>query len=169
MTGKTHAIGGLTTLWLLPLAAVDSFGVAAAFAVLGALLPDLDAPISELSATRILGVRPLVPVAIVVNRLLGHRGVLHALPGLFVCTLVCWWLVFIGWYIPAAAMLLGFMSHLALDACTISGIPFLYPFKKSRHLLPAYMRVRTGSGAEDVVFLLLAFIVVIRLIDFLFV
>ena len=57
-----------------------------------------------------------------------------------------------------AVALLGYGSHLALDAMTRHGIPLLpsrgrdgrWTLKRRRHLLPRSLRFVTGSAAEDV-------------------
>lgn len=57
-----------------------------------------------------------------------------------------------------AAALLGYGSHLALDAMTRHGVPLLpsrgrdgrWTLKRRRHLLPRSLRFVTGSAAEDV-------------------
>ncbi len=55
-------------------------------------------------------------------------------------------------------MVLGYGSHLALDAMTRHGVPLLptrgrdgrWGLKRRRHLLPPRWRFVTGSAAEDV-------------------
>ena len=59
---------------------------------------------------------------------------------------------------------MGYGSHLAADACTKSGIPFLYPRKKRYHLLPRSLRFTTGSLAEDVLFVLLTLFALVLLL-----
>jgi len=142
-------------------------GLLALIAGLGALLPDLDASESHLKHLKLLGttVAPFTLPAVHLNRTLGHRGLLHSLLGLGIVAL------FIG--IPLAlfvgplaslALLLGYASHLALDACTKHGIVLLYPRHKRLHLLPAGFRITTGSIAEEPVFVLLALLAVILLL-----
>ncbi len=65
---------------------------------------------------------------------------------------------YFGW-LPALALLLGYGSHLLLDSMTKHGIPFLYPDRKRWHALPPALLVSTGSQAEDIVFTLLALLV----------
>ena len=48
--------------------------------------------------------------------------------------------------------MLGCASHLAADATTRSGIPWLYPDQKRYHLLPRSWRFVTGSMAEEALF-----------------
>ena len=161
MLWRTHALAGINSLWLLvPLphaVTPDTVGPMAAFAAVGALLPDLDSTRSKIRSVEIKGVRPLVPLSLLVSRAFGHRGLLHSLPGWlgfgFLCLPLASWT---GWQ-AALALWLGYGSHLAADACTRSGIP-AWPNRRNRrlHLLPSGLRFVTGSPAEDALLPLLA-------------
>jgi inner membrane protein len=167
MTWRTHVMGGLVSLWIVPLggwilpSGIDttSLVLAIIFALLGSLLPDLDARESKLSNMQIGGVTPLKPAAWFLNRSLGHRGVMHSLLALLIASLV--------FSLPLALFLdsfagvglaLGYLSHLLLDACTKSGVPLYWPDNKRVHLLPRQLRFVTGSSAEDALFILLALV-----------
>jgi inner membrane protein len=169
MTWSTHALAGLSALWLLEILpagiTVDNIGSVVAAAVLGALLPDLDAAESKIKHVQIAGIKPFAPLSIALHRGLGHRGLLHSLAGLgFVAAVSIpptqWW----GWQ-PSVALLLGYASHLAADALTRSGIPLLYPRKKRHHLLPRRWRITTGSQAEELLMPFLAFAVLFLLLS----
>ena len=126
----------------------------AACAALGALLPDLDAG-AALAAQLSLGkVRPLAPISAAMRGIFGHRGVMHSLVGIAVfagpVAVLAWIWLGLG---AAVALLLGYASHLAADAYTVSGIPALYPDKSRRFLLPRSARIVTGSFSEDVILL----------------
>jgi inner membrane protein len=159
MTWSTHTLLGVSSLWLLTLVPDHdpiSLGVLSAVAVAGSLLPDLDAAESKIKHVRIWGIKPFLVPATAMHRELCHRGVLHSLAGLglFCLTthpLIFWW----GWQ-PSLALLLGYASHLAADACTRSGIPLLHPKRQPYHLLPRLLRVATASQAEEIVFALTA-------------
>ena len=126
---------------------------------LAALLPDLDAPRSKIRSLAVGPFRPLDPLGDVFYAAWGHRGPLHSLLGLtvfgllFALPLALLW----GW-LHGAAALLGYASHLTLDAMTRYGIPLLpeqgkdgrWSLKHRRHLLPRSLRFVTGSAAEDV-------------------
>lgn len=158
MTWRTHFLGGIAMLWLLPPGlSSSSLAWAVLFAVLGALLPDLDARESKLSNVKTWGVTPIKPLARLLSRSLGHRGPLHSLVALLALSILA--------SLPLSILLdpfaglglsLGYLSHLLLDACTRSGIPLLWPEPGRVHVLPAPLRVVTGSGGEDVAFLLVA-------------
>lgn len=175
MTWRTHALVGVTSLWLLeivphaidPNAATGNIGLLAAVAALGALLPDLDAADSKVKHLSLGGgVAPFALPALVLHRAFGHRGLLHsamglALFGLLVCLpLSFWW----GGP-PSLALWLGYASHLTADACTRAGIPFLYPNRRRTFLLPPRLRFVTGSPAEDALLPLLALPVLLLLLS----
>ncbi len=99
---------------------------------------------------------------------LRHRGASHGLLSLLICVGVTWGMLYalqqstmtIGAVdlapsdhvrdTLARALTLGFLSHLAADACTVSGIrPFL-PFLSRRvWLLPRALRGRTGGPLDS--------------------
>jgi inner membrane protein len=153
MMGRTHAVIGLNCLWLFDLLPgslpPEDVALAAGCAVLGALLPDLDASRPLLSRSQVFGITPLAPVAFGIHRALGHRGVLHSSLGLTLCAALAASLSpWVGVW-PAAALWLGYVTHLLADACTPLGIPLL-PHRPRFHVLPAPIRITTGSLAEEV-------------------
>lgn len=161
MMGRTHALLGIASLWLLePLPQVlegDRLAPVVVAAVFGALLPDLDASASTLKYLRVGGITPFAPLSELLHRSFGHRGLLHSLRGLLAATLLLSPLALLDWRLPLGAAL-GYASHLLGDAATRSGIPLLYPDKGRLHLLPRPLRLSTGSQAEDAVFVLFAFL-----------
>jgi len=161
MLWRTHALVGISSLWLLaPLPHVlttETIGSLVVLATVGALLPDLDAQQSKIKSLEVKGIRPFVPLSFLANRAFGHRGLLHSLPGWLGFGALClplalWW----GWE-ASLALFLGYGSHLAADACTKSGIPGWPNNRRKRlHLLSTDFRFVTGSPAEDVLLPLLA-------------
>lgn len=162
MTGRTHVSGALASLWLLALLpsalTPATLPLLALSAALGGLLPDLDAARSTLQAVRVGGVQPLAPLARLLNRQFGHRGFLHSLCFLALLALLLMlgvlWLPWLPWPV-AMGVLVGYASHLMLDAATPSGVPLGLRGRDRLHLLPEPLRIRTGSDAEDVLFVLL--------------
>ena len=162
MTWPTHTLFGISTLWLLaplpPEILHTDFGVLAAAAALGALLPDLDASESKIKHLKIPNTpfKPFMVPALVVSRSDQHRGLLHSFAGLGMMAVffipAAFW---VGWA-PVAALLLGYFSHILADAATKSGVRLLYPNSKRFHLLPTGWRFTTGSMAEEVLLLPLA-------------
>ncbi|ARJ64976.1 hypothetical protein WV31_04490 [Magnetospirillum sp. ME-1] len=96
----------------------------AAAAALGALLPDIDHPSSWIG-------RRLWPVSKPLSMVLGHRGLTHSLlaviGGLAVLMLME---PARGLVRLAEPLALGYLSHLAADALTPSGVPLLWPWRQ---------------------------------------
>ena len=172
MMGRTHALIGIASLWLLEPSAIITPATIAPLIVmvtLGALSPDLDAAESLLKRLSVGGVAPLAPVATLLHQTLGHRGLLHSLAGLGLFTVFCalpiaWWLG-----LPfGVALALGYASHILADSTTKSGVPLLYPRRKRYHLLPKGWRLTTGSLAEEALLPFLAFAVLLLLLRHLY-
>ena len=157
--GRTHALIGINALWLftlLPTGSISNWGVLAAVAALGSLLPDLDAAESTLKHWSVCTIKPLAPLAVLLHHRFGHRRLLHSLWGLGCQTLLCATLAESIGIDLAVALLLGYASHLAADACTRTGIRLFYPRPEHFHLLPPKLRITTGSAVEEAVFALSA-------------
>lgn len=168
MTWPTHAAGGIAALWMLTIlpgaVTPQSVGPLAVLSAAAALLPDLDARHSKVRSLALGPIRPFDPLGALLYGAWGHRGPLHSLPGLAVFGLIAalplslYW----GWQY-GAAVLLGYGSHLALDAMTRHGIPLLpargkdgrWNLRRRHHLLPKALRFVTGSSAEDILQVLL--------------
>ena len=157
--GRTHILIGISSLWLLRLMpdvlTSDAVAPLVACAALGSLLPDLDAPSSMVKHLSVARIQPFAPVATILSRDLGHRGATHSLLGWLVFAILTFLLAL--WQ-PTLwlALVLGYGSHLAADACTKSGIPLLHPRKTRYHLLPRSLRLTTGSLAEEALMPLVA-------------
>ena len=159
MTWSTHLMAGLSALWImeaLPASQPENMALLAGAAALGSLLPDLDASESKVKHLSVAGIKPFLLPSQAIYGQFGHRTFLHSLAGLAFCASSCLLLSpFTGWQV-ALALWLGYASHLAADALTRSGIPWLYPNHRRFHLLPPRLRLTTGSQAEEVVFVLLS-------------
>jgi inner membrane protein len=168
MMGRTHALAGVACLWLLQgvptLLNPDLLAPLSLCAALGALLPDLDAAQSKIKSLTLVGVTPFAPLSLALNRVLGHRGLLHSLLGLGLTSVLLLPLALVTNPAVPLALSLGYASHLATDACTKSGIPLLYPRRQRYHLLPRPLRLTTGSAAEEAVFALLGALVLTLLL-----
>ncbi len=171
MLWRTHALAGINSLWLLyPLPGVltsQSLPLAIGMAALGSLLPDIDAVESKIKNLGAFGITPFAPIAKFVNRSFGHRGIMHSPVTLVPVAILSAVLSFWVGVVPGISLLLGYGSHLAMDAMTRSGIP-LVPFSQKRlHLLPLRLRIVTGSLQEDILMLCLALMVLPLLLRFL--
>lgn len=107
---------------------------ALAAAALGALLPDIDHPQSWAGRRmRVIS----VPLAMIV----GHRGITHSLIAVAAGVIVLAALGF-GWM--AAPVVVGYLSHLAADSLTPSGVPLLWPSRRRF----TFNLCRTGGPLE---------------------
>lgn len=160
MTGKTHLLIGLNSLWLLaPIPGaltVSSLALAAAAAAIGSLLPDLDASQSTIKHAKIGRWQPMAVLANPIARATTHRGLLHSFIGIGLIALISLPLGFLWGWAPSIALVLGYASHLLADSGTPSGITLNYPDPTKKHLLPLGLRIQTGSPAENGVFILAA-------------
>jgi inner membrane protein len=178
MTWRTHLTAGV--LFTVPLVLLMGNEIAPALlgAMFGSLLPDLDAYESRLGNYEIGKVKPFKPVSRTLFYLLGHRGVLHSLFGTALLGGVCLLsLILLFSRTEAEALLplvssvigllLGYLSHLFMDGCTLMGIPLWWPDKKRFHFLPKGYRFTTGSPAEFTLLWVLGTITVLLLLPLL--
>ncbi len=92
MRWDTHMLVAVNSLWLLAIVPdeVDfsTIGLLTAAAILGGLLPDLDAAESKIKHLQVAGVKPFCLPAQVVHCTDVRRGMLHSLVGLgFIATI----------------------------------------------------------------------------------
>ncbi len=117
----------------------------AAVAAAASVLPDIDHVSSKLG-------RMLPPFSVILNLLFSHRGFLHSV----FPPLLLYFIIASASREIASAVLVGYVSHLLLDATTTKGIRFLHP-------LPVKIRgfIRTNSFVEKIILLLLLMAVII--------
>lgn len=166
MQGHTHALFGVTTLAIANHLAgfiephmirgvPTGMAVCAGVALLGALLPDIDAEEATIKSELGLVGRMLgggLSLFGVKHRGLTHRGVIALLVvGVGMVMGDLW-----GWPDAGLAFGLGWVSHILADGMTVSGVPLLWPWKKDFHLLPKPLRVRTGGPVEGLIFMTIA-------------
>jgi inner membrane protein len=135
MLGRTHALAGATIGLIL------AGPVGAGVGVIGALLPDIDHPNSKISRA----------VKLPLHLAFTHRGVLHS--GLL-CALVFALAFFASpepYKLYALAAAAGWISHIVLDALTVSGVPLFWPIRFKLSVLP----LRTGGIIEQLLAILL--------------
>jgi len=138
MMGLTHAMFSLLVALLYARYGARPDLVFITFLMAGTLLPDID------SARSTIGKRVKV-LSRALEYIAGHRGLLHSLAG---------WLLLaipVGLFGVKAvtAFTLGYVSHLALDALTPTGVRLFYPLKYR-----ICGSIRTDSLAEKLFFLL---------------
>jgi inner membrane protein len=140
MRAPTHATFGL----LFTIAAGSVLGViltpaVAGFAVLGALLPDVDTPTSPIG-------RLCRPLAGWLERRVGHRTLTHSLLGLALASLPVLPLARVDWQWPLA-FAAGYLSHLLVDAANPPGVPLVYP-SPVRAVFPGREALRPAEGSR---------------------
>ena len=165
MTSPTHIVLSVAaTLAIASTADLKPHGAEWLALLLGSLAPDIDTERSAIAHPGSL-IKPFVPKFIrvlldalggLVSRLIsmafGHRNAMHwPLIGIvFICMGINGeepWLSWFGW---------GYVCHIFGDFCTKSGAPLFGPFLR-RDL--KWSPLRTGSGAERLVFILLTGII----------
>ena len=160
----SHQITGVG-LAAVSAAALDASAPAAAIVVgsawLGALLPDADragarlyrrTPIERrLPLLRPFGLLTRLPLRVLI--VLPHRGPTHSLFGCAVAAAVA--AAITSLVAPelaplvAVGLAIGYLAHIAGDACTPGGVPLWAPVSRRRRwLLPRPARVPTGSVRE---------------------
>jgi inner membrane protein len=133
--GRTHALAGAT------IGLIVAGPIGAGAGVIGALLPDIDHPNSKIS--RVIK----LPLYLAFT----HRGILHS--GLL-CAIVFALALVVppeAYRLYALAAAAGWLSHITLDAATISGVPLLWPVRFKLSLLP----LRTGGIVEQLIAIVL--------------
>jgi len=138
--GITHAAAGLAIASFFPIQSVAVFG----FAVLGALLPDIDHPSSYLG-------RYFKSLKWFTK----HRAFFHSIIAAVLFTVAVHAMnVQIGWPVTYSfAFLFGYLSHLGLDAWTKEGITPFYPVN-----LRVKGKRKVGSLSEYVLLVLLVIV-----------
>lgn len=151
MRWNSHLIFGL----LIGLIWISFFGVSNKYMFIGfvlfaSLLPDIDHPQSKLG-------RKVKPISWLVNKVFGHRGVLHSI---FPAIILYFVFVYaIGWKTVGMGLSVGFVSHLMSDALTKEGINFTHPVAQTR--ISGF--IKTGGAMEWVFFLVVSIICVMKI------
>ena len=112
--------------------------------IIGSHLPDIDHPKSAFGSR-------VLPLSIPISTVFGHRGVTHSLLAVAGMSWLIWWsLHHLHWHqgyaVPVVVgVATGYLSHLAGDWLTNSGIPLLWPSKR-RFVSP--LKLCTGDLRE---------------------
>ncbi len=124
--------------------------------IVGSLLPDIDQASNRLwdllPGGNVLG-------GIFKNLFLAHRTISHSLLGVFLLHELLWLVLpkifnpnFIDAKIVYYSIMIGFVSHLFLDAFTKEGIPLFFPIKWKIGFPPVkQLRIETGKWFEKFV------------------
>ena len=160
MLSRTHDIGAFATL--LTVASYSSpsqLGIATIIValianIIGALLPDLDQASNRLW--------DLLPGGNYLGKLLrraflSHRTLSHSILGVYLIYQINYWLIFklfnpsfVSPEIIFYSLMIGYISHLVLDALTEEGIPLLFPIGwKFGFPFIRRWRIKTGHWFEN--------------------
>ncbi len=160
MTGKTHAIIGLNTLWLIPITQLDFTPLVIPVAAIAALLPDLDA--SESMAKNLsvsfgtsrhrISIKPFWIFAVVLSKIFKHRGWLHSWVAILAVAAASFAIFPPENIVYPVIIVAAYTSHLLSDALTKHGIQFFLPINTPVSLLPRFLRVRTGGVIDTLLF-----------------
>lgn len=147
MMAFTHiAAGGASALVLSDLlhAQATQAVLLLAGGVLGGMLPDIDHPASAFG-------RRVLPVSMTMAAIFGHRGITHSLIAVAVMSFAAWYSLHgLDWHpgysVPfTLGLSAGYLSHLAGDWMTNTGVPLLWPNRKR---FAAPLTISTGSPVE---------------------
>lgn len=164
MTGRTHALIGANTIWLVKLFGLPFNPVLILVAAFAAILPDLDASESMVKHLEVkigtgrnaIGLKPLYVPALLAHAIFKHRGWLHSLAAVVLVGALSW--AFLRQYGVAFPVLItaGYLSHILADACTKSGVQMILPIPTEVRLLPKPLRFKTGGLIENLIFIIAA-------------
>lgn len=164
MMGVTHMLIGAAAG--VPIAALVGEPALIGVALLGGLIPDLDASEATLKHWKLklgegkkgLTVKPFYLVSEVIRLFLPHRGWLHSLWAALIISAL---FLLAGWQ-WSLAIFFGYLSHLLADSVTPSGVPL---FNEERwHLVQPKWRMPTGSQWEHLIGAIAAVIVLSYLV-----
>lgn len=142
MMARSHMPFAMVCWWLVAKAmGYPITGYGSLIAAIGGLLPDIDHPES------VIGRRVRV-LSLPISAVFGHRGITHSLLATTAIATALWWVSHEPFYQPyrwmIAPLCVGYLSHLLGDAMTPSGVPLLYPKKKTY----SFNLFKTKSTAE---------------------
>lgn len=172
MLGHTHILGGVTlavstsaiTGLYMPYVEADVFSSTQSFiifggymfgAVTGSIIPDIEKKGSTIS-------NRFKFVSFFARLIFGHRGFTHSLLAVFCSFLllggICSFLPFIKPFM--IGFVIGYLSHLLLDALNPTGVPLFYPYDKKI----SFAGITTGGLLELALFIVLSatFIAVVK-------
>ena len=147
MIAPTHiAFATLSVSLLGAIVNVVLSPIALSFAALGALFPDIDTTASFIG-------RIFSPTALFLERRFGHRTITHSLLGTIIFAIIFIPLVFLRNKLFFICLILGYLSHILIDALNKSGVPLFYP-NLVRAVIPGNERFRISvASREEFIFL----------------
>jgi len=139
MAGSHVVVGIAAWVWAAAHLGLPAFDmVPLAMAIGGSLLPDIDHPHSWVGRRVRVISRPLAAT-------IGHRGFTHSMLAVNGCGLLLHWQGLGRGIVDP--LIVGYLSHLAADFLTSSGLRLAWPLRR-RYALPL---CKTGSRAESLI------------------
>lgn len=155
MNWRTHAAVGANAIWLTSLfGQVDQqILVLLPAAIIGGLLPDIDAPSAKIhyAGGGVLGgFRGLF-----FGKYFRHRGIMHSILAVFVLSTALFIFSYNTYPLLSFVFGLSYLSHAVIDAFNYSGVGFLFPFRlRFYHLLPRMFRSQVNGPVDTILFLI---------------
>ncbi|TSC56628.1 MAG: inner membrane protein [Parcubacteria group bacterium Gr01-1014_18] len=151
MIGKTHLAIGAASAWIgTAVLSLPAVFWAPMVGALFALVPDIDASEAKISNLNYKGIQFFRPFQMVFSNF-KHRGFCHSivfLIGLYLLGLYGFYAGFISAGFLSFAMI-GYASHLLLDALTPAGIGLFWPIPIKFRLLPRVISPKTGGFVDS--------------------
>jgi len=160
----THGLVGVATAVVVAEAfdpGTAALAGVAVSALLGARLPDADVPgarihrrtLAERRNWSIYVLGTIARAPLLFARRFQHRGITHSLTACVVVSLFVGLMASLAGVtagvVVGSGVAIGYLTHIALDACTLGGVCVWAPFKRNTvWLLPPRARIRTGGLAE---------------------
>jgi len=137
---RTHlAFGLLVGLFSLRYLNVPHAGIFLGLVCLSTLIADIDNSNSKVG-------KRVKTISATIEKTIGHRTFFHSLFPLMIITALFFFIL--KWNVAGMAILLGYGSHIFIDAFTHMGIGPLYPLHKKR--VKGF--IKTGSLSEHIFF-----------------
>lgn len=138
MMASTHITFGLGC-WIgyAQLRGIPLQPIPLALVAVGSLLPDIDHPKSAFG-------RAVPFFSYPISAVFGHRGITHSLLAIVAGSIALWYYDYKVWFV--APLVVGYMSHLAGDLFTNSGVPLFWPNKDK----VSYPVFNTGTIFESI-------------------
>lgn len=152
LKGTTHIIGGaiagniIANCFNLPVEETIMITTASA---IGGLIPDIDKRQSTIG-------KRLFFISIPVSKIFGHRTFTHSLlPYMLILYLLNIFKEAISYHFVWQGLIIGALSHIALDMLNPHGVSLFYPYKKKISIL----KIKTGSSLESIftIFMILGY------------
>lgn len=140
---RTHAAFG----FLIGLLSLNYLNVPNPYIFLGiicvsALIADIDSSNSKIG-------RRIKTISWTIEKIFGHRNLFHSIFPLITISIIFFY--FLKWNVVGVALLIGYGSHMFIDAFTYMGIGLFHPLHNKR--ITGF--IKTGGIAEHMLFFLI--------------